>query len=50
MGPGVAIFDFDNDGWMEIYFTNSGPADLFQPECPCATRFITTITTEHLPT
>ena len=34
MGPGVAIFDFDNDGWMDLYFTNSGPADFFQPGKP----------------
>jgi enediyne biosynthesis protein E4 len=32
MGPGVAIFDFDNDGWMDLYFVNSGPADFFQPK------------------
>ena len=31
MGPGVAIFDYDNDGWMDLYFVNSGPADFFQP-------------------
>ena len=31
MGPGVAIFDYDSDGWMDLYFTNSGPADFFQP-------------------
>jgi enediyne biosynthesis protein E4 len=34
MGPGVAIFDYDNDGWMDLYFVNSGPADFFQPETP----------------
>ena len=34
MGPGVAIFDFDNDGWMDLYFPNSGPADIFQPAKP----------------
>ena len=34
MGPGVAIFDYDNDGWMDLYFTNSGPADFFQPAAP----------------
>ena len=25
MGPGVAFFDFDNDGWMDIFLVNSGP-------------------------
>ena len=34
MGPGVAIFDYDNDGWMDLYFTNSGPADFFTPTTP----------------
>jgi enediyne biosynthesis protein E4 len=34
MGPGVAIFDYDNDGWMDLYFVNSGPADFFQPQKP----------------
>jgi len=34
MGPGVAIFDYDNDGWMDMYFVNSGPADFFQPAKP----------------
>lgn len=23
MGGGVVLFDFDNDGWLDIYFTNS---------------------------
>src|ERR1700747_1760853 len=34
MGPGVAIFDYDNDGWLDLYFVNSGPADFFQPAKP----------------
>jgi enediyne biosynthesis protein E4 len=34
LGPGVAIFDYDNDGWMDIYFVNSGPSDFFQPKQP----------------
>ncbi|MBI3278816.1 MAG: CRTAC1 family protein [Acidobacteria bacterium] len=34
MGPGVAIFDYDNDGWMDVYFTNSGPSDFFTPKRP----------------
>ena len=34
MGPGVAIFDYDNDGWMDLYFVNSGPSDFFTPKHP----------------
>jgi hypothetical protein len=34
MGPGVAIFDYNNDGWMDVYFTNSGPSDFFTPQQP----------------
>lgn len=34
MGPGVAIFDYDNDGWMDLYFVNSGACDFFQPKKP----------------
>lgn len=31
VGPGCAMFDYDNDGWMDIYFVNSGPSDFFKP-------------------
>ena len=24
MGPGVAFFDYDNDGWIDIFMVNSG--------------------------
>jgi hypothetical protein len=34
IGPGVAIFDYNNDGWMDLYFPNSGPCDFFQPSKP----------------
>src|ERR1700753_3232081 len=34
MGPGVAVFDYDNDGWMDLYFVNSGPGDFFSPAKP----------------
>lgn len=34
IGPGVAFFDYDNDGWMDIYLVNSGPSDFFTPQKP----------------
>jgi len=34
MGPGVAFLDFDNDGWMDLFMVNSGPADFYQPARP----------------
>jgi hypothetical protein len=36
LGPGVAFVDYDNDGWMDIYLVNSGPADFYQPARPLA--------------
>jgi hypothetical protein len=34
MGPGVAFFDYDNDGWMDVLMVNSGPADFYTPPAP----------------
>ena len=34
MGPGCAFLDYDNDGWMDIYLVNSGPADFYTPKPP----------------
>ena len=34
VGAGCAFLDFDNDGWMDIYFVNSGPSDFFVPPAP----------------
>lgn len=31
---GVAILDFDQDGWMDVYFVNSGESDFFKPPRP----------------
>ena len=31
VGAGCAFFDYDNDGWMDIYLVNSGPSDFFKP-------------------
>src|SRR5580692_7038803 len=30
-GAGCAFFDYDNDGWMDIYLVNSGPCDFWTP-------------------
>ena len=29
-----AFFDYDNDGWMDIYLVNSGPSDFYAPPAP----------------
>ena len=34
MGPGVAFFDYDNDGWVDIFMVNSGAADFYAPKTP----------------
>jgi hypothetical protein len=33
-GSGCAFVDYDNDGWMDIYLVNSGPADIYAPKAP----------------
>jgi len=33
-GAGCAFLDYDNDGWMDLYFVNSGPCDIFMPPQP----------------
>jgi hypothetical protein len=30
-GPGCAFFDYDGDGWMDIYLVNSGKCDFYDP-------------------
>ncbi|MFN2513345.1 MAG: CRTAC1 family protein [Pyrinomonadaceae bacterium] len=34
VGAGCAFFDYDNDGWMDLYLVNSGPSDFFAPSAP----------------
>jgi len=33
-GSGCAFFDYDNDGWMDIYLVNSGKCDFYDPSPP----------------
>jgi enediyne biosynthesis protein E4 len=33
-GAGCAFFDYDNDGWMDIYLVNSGHCDFYDPNPP----------------
>ena len=33
-GGGGVFFDYDNDGWMDIYLVNSGPSDFYSPGKP----------------
>jgi len=33
-GGGGLFFDYDNDGWMDIYLVNSGPSDFYSPAKP----------------
>ena len=30
-GAGCAFFDYDNDGWMDVYLVNSGRCDFYDP-------------------
>ena len=34
LGPGCAFFDYDNDGWVDLYLVQYGPSDFFTPEKP----------------
>jgi hypothetical protein len=33
-GAGCAFLDYDNDGWMDIYFVNSGKSNFYNPAHP----------------
>ncbi|MCA1818030.1 MAG: VCBS repeat-containing protein, partial [Acidobacteria bacterium] len=32
VGAGCVFFDYDNDGWMDIYLVNSGASDFYTPK------------------
>ena len=34
MNGGCGFFDYDNDGWLDIYFVNSSTCDFYKPEKP----------------
>ncbi len=34
VGAGCAFFDYDSDGWMDIYLVNSGSSDFYTPASP----------------
>jgi enediyne biosynthesis protein E4 len=34
VGAGGVFFDYDNDGWVDIYLVNSGPSDFYRPAAP----------------
>ncbi len=34
LGAGCAFFDYDGDGWLDVYLVNSGPSDFYTPPAP----------------
>jgi len=34
MGAGCALIDYDNDGWLDIYFVQGSPTPAFHPDKP----------------
>jgi len=49
-GPGVCLLDYDNDGWLDIYFVNGSTLDAMNGKAAAPRRRCsTTTTTGHLP-
>ena len=49
-GTGVAIFDYDNDGWPDIFIVNGTTLEGFPKTNPLPTIFTATTTTARSPT
>src|SRR5262245_5063176 len=39
MGGGVTLFDYDNDGWLDVYLTNTPTVESFKANRLPANRF-----------
>ena len=48
VGAGCVFFDYDNDGWMDIYLVNSGPSDFFTPAKPTQERPLSQQSRRHI--
>ena len=51
VGSGVALLDYDNDGWLDIYLVNGSTVEAMSGKAPPRTlRCFTTTTMAHSPT